>query len=98
MRGFTPALLHGNAASRGTGTGDDAEQPRAVRGLSQFLTIASYDPDTASDGTYRVNFNHPDAVFPRPSCPRRSRTSSPPSAPTMSHSPTQPTCSKPNFR
>ncbi len=69
VRGFTPALLHGNAASRGTGTGDDAEQQRAVRGLSQFLTIASYDPDTASDGTYRVNFNNPDAVFPETELP-----------------------------
>ncbi len=69
VRGFTPTLLHGNAASRATATGDDAEQQRAVRGLSQFLTIASYDPDTANDGTYRVNFNSPDAVFPETELP-----------------------------
>ena len=67
VRGFTPALLHGSAAR--AATGDDAEQSRSVRGLSQFLTIASYDPDTASDGTYRVNFNSPDAVFPETELP-----------------------------
>lgn len=64
VRGFTPALLNGNAAVRGSASGDAAEQQRADRGLSQFLTIASYDPDTAGDGTYRVNFNNPDAILP----------------------------------
>lgn len=64
VRGFTPALLHGSAAARTTATGDDAEQQRAVRGLSQFLTIASSDPDTANDGTFRVNFNSAEAELP----------------------------------
>jgi len=64
VRGFTPALLHGNSAPRATATGDTPEPQRPDRGLSQFLTIASYDPDTASDGTYRVNFNSPEAELP----------------------------------
>ena len=64
VRGFTPALLHGYPASRATATGDDAEQQRTARGLSQLLTVASYDPDTANDGTYRVNLNSADAELP----------------------------------
>ncbi|MBI5799207.1 MAG: general secretion pathway protein GspK [Verrucomicrobia bacterium] len=68
VRGFTPALLHGSAAARAT-TAGDATEPRAERGLSQLLTIASYDPDTASDGTWRVNFNSADAVLPQTELP-----------------------------
>lgn len=64
VRGFTPTLLHGSSASSANPTGDDAEPQRAVRGLSQFLTIASHDPDTANDGSFRVNFNSLDAVLP----------------------------------
>ena len=66
VRGFTPALLHGTPARA---TGDDAEQARSARGVSQFLTIASSDPDTANDGTYRVNFNSPEAVWPETELP-----------------------------
>ena len=68
VRGFTPTLLHGSAGTRAATT-DDAEPSRAARGLSQFLTIASYDPDTASDGTYRINFNSPDAELPETELP-----------------------------
>lgn len=68
VRGFTDELLHGAAASASTPINGEAppsaSDSRPARGLSQFLTIASYDPDTANDGTYRVNFNSPTATPP----------------------------------
>lgn len=68
VRGFTPELLHGSVAARESSTNSEAPpsagDSRPVRGLSQFLTIASYDPDTANDGTYRINFNSPTAELP----------------------------------
>ena len=73
VRGFTPELLHGSAAAREGGSSGEApmsaSDPRPTRGLSQFLTIASYDPDTANDGTYRINFNSPEAVLPETGLP-----------------------------
>ncbi|MFA6546701.1 MAG: hypothetical protein WCS99_19955, partial [Limisphaerales bacterium] len=55
VRGFTAELLHGSVAARENGT--DSESPpgtgetRTAHGLGQFLTVASYDPNTANDGT-----------------------------------------------
>ncbi len=73
VRGFTPELLHGSAAAPESATNNEAPpsavDARPARGLSQFLTIASYDPDTANDGTYRINFNSPTAVLPEAELP-----------------------------
>ncbi|NBV20941.1 MAG: hypothetical protein EBS05_02955 [Proteobacteria bacterium] len=69
VRGFTDELLHGTAAVRDPGTNSDSPPPtsndtRPVRGLSQFLTVSTHEPDVANDGTARVNFNSPDAELP----------------------------------
>lgn len=68
VRGFTAELLHGAAAERESGTNSEptssSGNARPTRGLSQFLTVASYEPDVANDGTVRVNFNSPDAELP----------------------------------
>ncbi|MEQ2009159.1 MAG: hypothetical protein ABMA26_20445, partial [Limisphaerales bacterium] len=72
VRGFTPELLHGSVAARESGGGEappSAGDSRHARGLSQFLTLSSYDPDTADDGTYRINFNSPEAVLPETALP-----------------------------
>ena len=73
VRGFTAELLHGSANISTPSTSSEAppstSDSRPARGLSQFLTIASYDPDTASDGTYRVNFNNPESVLPETDLP-----------------------------
>lgn len=73
VRGFTAELLHGAVAVRDGGVNSEAPpaagDARPMRGLSQFLTIASYDPDTADDGTYRINFNSPEAVLPEVELP-----------------------------
>lgn len=67
VRGFTSALVHGSAASRGSGTNESATgggETRGERGLRQFLTIASYDLNVNDDGEPRMNFNDPAAPFP----------------------------------
>lgn len=71
VRGFTAELVHGSVAAR-EGGGEAPPvvgEARPARGLSQFLTIASYDPDTADDGSYRINFNSPEAVLPEVALP-----------------------------
>ena len=73
VRGFTAELLHGSVAAREGGT--DSESPpgtgetRTTHGLGQFLTVASYDPNTANDGTCRVNLNGTNAVLPEVELP-----------------------------
>ena len=73
VRGFTPELMHGSVAPRESDSSGEtppsAGDSRPARGLSQFLTISSYDPDTANDGTYRINFNSPEAVLPETALP-----------------------------
>ncbi len=67
VRGFTPALLHGTPAAA---TGPDDTSPagafesRGERGLSRFLTIASYELNTSNDGETRMNFNDAAAALP----------------------------------
>ncbi len=71
VRGFTPELLNGSARESSTNSEApaSANDSRPARGLSQFLTVASYDPDLANDGSFRVNFNSPDAVLPAAELP-----------------------------
>ncbi len=73
VRGFTAELLNGSVAPRESGTNSEAPpsagDSRPARGLGQFLTVVSYDPDTANDGSFRVNFNSPDAVLPAAELP-----------------------------
>lgn len=68
VRGFTDELIHGSTSTASPSTAGEApataRDSRPARGLSQFLTVWSYDPDTASDGSYRVNFNSPTAALP----------------------------------
>jgi len=68
VRGFTAEILHGAAAAPANATNVEpptaSANPRPARGLSQFLTVASYDLNTDADGWDRTNLNDPAAPLP----------------------------------
>ncbi len=69
VRGFTPAMLYGEASNpyRAAATDDDAP-PAAdfglVTPLRPLLTVSSFEPNTGTDGAPRWNLNDPAEQFP----------------------------------
>lgn len=75
VRGFNPLLLYGedqNFNSRLDATENDADENwppdnndgRLDRGLRQFLTVTSYEPEVTHEGARRSNLNDPAAPLP----------------------------------
>jgi hypothetical protein len=75
IRGFTPALLHGEDANMNwrldPNENDADERPPADNndgrldlGLQPLLTVSSYDPNDDNDGVPRTDFNNPNDPLP----------------------------------
>jgi type II secretory pathway component PulK len=68
VRGFTAEILHGSPAGSANATNAEpsaaSHGSRVARGLSQFLTIASYDLNTDADGWDLTNLNDPASPLP----------------------------------
>jgi DNA uptake protein ComE-like DNA-binding protein len=68
VRGFTAEILHGTPPT--SASAPEAEpspapgNSRPVRGLSQFLTVASYDLNADADGWDLTNLNDPASPLP----------------------------------
>jgi len=68
VRGFTPALLYGEAANPYRSAATDDAPPAADFGpappLRPLLTVSSFEPNTGTDGAPRWNLNDPAENFP----------------------------------
>jgi len=68
VRGFTAEILHGAAAASANLTNEEpstaSANTRVTRGLSQFLTVASYEFNTDADGWDLTNLNDPASPLP----------------------------------
>ena len=68
VRGFTAEILHGSAAASLNATNSEPTSAngssRVLRGLSQFLTVASYEYNTDADGWDLTNLNDPASPLP----------------------------------
>jgi type II secretory pathway component PulK len=72
VRGATPQLLYGDGTAppigstplsrAASGTGTILSDPQVARGLYDLLTVYSSQPNTAADGTRRVNLNDRNAL------------------------------------
>ncbi len=68
VRGFTAEILHGSTAASANATNSEpasvSGNSRPARGLSQFLTVASYEYNTDADGWDLTNLNDPASPLP----------------------------------
>ena len=64
VRGFTAEILHGTASAGNENPASGNGSSRVARGLSQFLTVSSYDLNADADGWDLTNLNDPASPLP----------------------------------